>query len=93
MKLSMILGAVALSFAAGSFGFVSSANADDDAKDVITGIIGEAIAGAAEAEDAEDLDDPRCAAWESRCDAGDQAACNLADSACGDDDEEGGADD
>ena len=93
MKLSMILGAVALSFAAGSFGFVSNANADDDAKDVITGIIGEAIAGAAEAEDAEDLDDPRCAAWESRCDAGHQASCNMADATCGDDDEEGGADD
>jgi hypothetical protein len=92
MKLSMILGAVALSFAAGSFGFVSSANADDDTKDIITGIIGEAIAGAGEAEDAEDLDDPRCAAWESRCEAGHQASCNMADSACGDD-EEGGADD
>jgi len=95
MKLSMILGAVALSFAAGSFGFVSSAKADNDAKDMITGIIGEAIAGAAEGEDeddAEDLGDPRCPAWESRCDAGDQAACNMADSACGDD-EEGGADD
>jgi hypothetical protein len=91
MKSSMILGAVALSFAAGSFGFVSSANADDDARDAITGIIGEAIAGAAEAEDAEE--DPRCEAWETRCDAGDQAACNMADSACGDDDEEGGADD
>lgn len=91
MKLSMILGAVALSFAAGSFGFVSSANADDDAKDAITGIIGEAIAGAAEAEDAEE--DPRCEAWENRCDAGHQASCNMADANCGDDDEEGGADD
>lgn len=92
MKLSMILRAVALIFAAGSFGFVSSAKADNDAKDAITGIIGEAIAGAAEGDDDAE-EDPRCEAWEARCEAGDQAACNMADSACGDDDEEGGADD
>jgi hypothetical protein len=90
MKLSTILRAVALIFAAGSFGFVSSAKADD-AKDAIVGIIGEAIAGAAEAEGADEGDDPRCAAWESRCEAGDEGACALADSTCGGD-EEGGDD-
>jgi hypothetical protein len=96
MKLSMILRAMALIFAAGSFGFVSSAKADSEAKDVITGIIGEAVAGAAEAAEADDgeaddAEDPRCEAWENRCEAGDQASCNMADANC-EDDEEGGAD-
>lgn len=93
MKLSMVLKALALVFAAGSFAFVSSAHADNEARDVITGIIGEAIASEAEGEDDDGEEDPRCEAWENRCDAGDQASCNLADANCDDDDEEGGAED
>ena len=92
MKLPMILRAVALVLAAGSFAFVSNAKADNDTRDVITGIIGEAVAAEAEEDDAEE--DPRCEAWENKCDAGDQAACSMADANCDDDedDEEGGAD-
>jgi hypothetical protein len=93
MKFSMMLSAVALIFAAGSFGFVSSAMANDDARDVITGIIGEAVAAEAEGEGDDAEEDPRCEAWENKCDAGDQAACNMADASCGDDEEEGGTED
>jgi len=85
MKLSMTLKAAALIVAAGAFGFVSSAKADDDAKDAIFGIIGEVIAGAAEAEEEAVLGDPRCAAWESKCDSGQDWACRKADDFCGDD--------
>lgn len=87
MKLSMTLKAAALIVAVGAFGFVSSAKADDDAKEAIVGIIGEVIAGAAEAEaeEAEDLGDPRCAVWESKCDSGQGWACRKADELCGDD--------
>ncbi|MGF1623210.1 MAG: hypothetical protein ACFCUR_21720 [Rhodomicrobiaceae bacterium] len=89
MTLSMPAKIFTLALAFGVFGFVGSANADDR-RDVITGIIGEAIAGAADSDDdGDDAEDPRCEAWENRCDSGHQPSCALADANCDDDDDEG----
>jgi len=82
MKHFLSVSGFALVLAFGGFGLSGVASAaDGENRDIITGIIGDVISGAAEAED-QDPEDARCARLERRCDAGSDRACDQLDELC-----------
>ncbi len=90
MKVSMTLKALAIVFAAGSFGFAGAASAyddDDNAAGVAVGIVGQVIGTAVEAEAASQAaadQERRCRRFERKCADGEGWACEKQDAECGD---------
>jgi hypothetical protein len=88
MKMSMSLKALALVLAAGSFCLSSGAMAyDGENRDAAIGIIGGVIAGAIEAEQAQQdaaEHDRQCIRLQSKCQDGSDWACGKFEDECND---------
>lgn len=89
MKLSISSKAFALALAIGAFGFAGGAakayEDDPNPGDVVTGIIGEVIGGAIEAERRNEEAREharRCARWQGRCEEGADWACRKVEYEC-----------
>lgn len=85
MRLSSLFKVFPLVIALGLVGLANGASADDDDRanpgDIVTGIIGEVIGGAIEAEQAREAE-ARCIQLDRKCEQGSDWACDKFDESC-----------